>query len=376
MVFRSFGLLASTILAVPAMALSAADGATKQAPLFKGAFLVHEVVERHTSERIRLKGQVNFAVSEVVMSGYGSAIRRFPVRPGSDVRAGDVLAEVDTSYPMIMLTHYRSQTIIDGKRIAAAIEEVAFRERNFERATQLVEKGLSAPSALSAASAAVESARGSLGSLRIAALATQRLVQEWEAKVRLASFLAPVAGKVIEMGVNPAQLAGTYRSSGPILISRIVVPGRYKVRAKALASQRARLSSELKCVVRLGVGASLPCKLSSLPSIQTAVAKGAADPSAGGVSGFDVEAEFSSKLVLPPDVEVELVLTRATGRHLAVPVEAIVATSSGDFVDKAGKGPDGGLSWTRVPIEVLASGETFAAVAGSINSGDRIRVPF
>jgi len=338
-------------------------------------FLVHDVAVRQTNEQIRLKGQVNYAVSEVVMSGYGSAIRRFLVRPGSEVKAGDVMAEVDTAYPSLMLWHFKAQQVIDGKRISAAEGEVAFRQRAFERAEQLVEKGLSPPSALATASAAVEAARGALGGLRIAAIATERQVEDWTAKVKQASFLAPVAGKVIEMGVNPAQVSGTYRSSGPMLIARVVVPGRYKVKAKALASQRARLDRGMKCFVLVSRGSSArPCQLTAIPTVQVTSKQTGQDPSAT-VSGFDVEAEFTSKLVLPPDVEVELLLTRPTGRHVAVPVEAIIATSAGDFVDRAAKGPDGGLGWDRVPVEVVASGESFAAVSGSLKAGDRVRVP-
>ncbi len=297
-------------------------------------------VERHNVVlSTELKGVLKFAESAAVMASWGAKIKKFHVKPGDMVHQGDLLAEVDVGYEAIILDYYRGTVRVAKARLEAARAEVEFRAKIMKRVDLLAERGLSTPSQLEAASSAVMTARMDVDRMIDQLANAESQAKAQELRIGNANFLAPIDGRVVEMGVNPQQVIGTYFAASNFMVARIAEPGAYVVEALALETQRAKVLDATGCLVQIPYRKNrVGCALKSVPAVSSKAGDPAAPAQGAGDGLYQVNVEFQfDDEELPVETEVTLVFQKKLAENvLAVPVDADLSDERGDGADKVG----------------------------------------
>jgi HlyD family secretion protein len=151
-----------------------------------------------------------------ISSELSGVVREVPVGENQRVRAGELLASLDTTRIEAQVDRARANVTAASARVADARITLAETQQSLDRTTQLSGRGMVAEQALETASAARDRAESAVD-IALANLA----VAEAELKLQQAdldrsSIYAPIDGVVLTRSVNPGQTVAA-STSAPIL---------------------------------------------------------------------------------------------------------------------------------------------------------------
>ncbi|MCA9550162.1 MAG: efflux RND transporter periplasmic adaptor subunit [Myxococcales bacterium] len=271
----------------------------------------------------------------------GRMVRR-PVEVGQRVAMGAVLAELDRA----PLVHARDAAQAQVRDAQARLAQL---ERDVARARRLVEQKAGLPEALEKTSAARDATAAALE-------AGQAQLREAERRLTEARLVAPFAGTVLEVSLEPGEMAdpGT-----PVVVLS--------------AEQALEVEVEVPEAVRMGLEADAPVQV-SLPMAGGAALTGrirsVGDAAAGPSELFPVVVALPDSAPAIPGYTAEVSLPVRRAPALQVPVAA-VADPGGQapFVFKVADGVA-----ERVPVHVQGLAGADVVVQGDLRADDLVVV--
>lgn len=141
-----------------------------------------------------------------ISSELSGIVRRVAVDYNSTVRAGAVLAELDTDRLKAAVDASRARVSAARARVAEAEATVVERQRDLERKQTLAERSIGSPQDLDASRAAYERAVASLASARADVDAAEADLKLNETNLDKSCICAPIDGIVLERNVEPGQV--------------------------------------------------------------------------------------------------------------------------------------------------------------------------
>lgn len=271
----------------------------------------------------------------------GRMVRR-PVEVGQRVAVGAVLAELDRA----PLVHARDAAQAQVRDAQARLAQL---ERDVARAGRLVEQKAGLPEALEKTSAARDATAAALE-------AGQAQLREAERRLTEARLVAPFAGTVLEVSLEPGEMAGP---GTPVVVLS--------------AEQALEVEVEVPEAVRMGLEAEAPVQV-SLPIAGGAALTGrirsVGDAAAGPSELFPVVVTLPDDGPAIPGYTAEVALPVRRAPALQVPVAA-VADPGGQapFVFKVADGVA-----ERVPVVVQGLAGSDVVVQGDLRADDLVVV--
>jgi len=337
------------ILALGAAALLTGAGACKSAEQKPSAPPPREVEVltiapgdvRETGEYL---GTMTSRKSVSLLPQIAGYVRKIDVRPGQQVKVGQVLIEVDSRQEAAALQSAQAQ-----HRSAASGHALAV--KNLERTQALLKEGLATGQELERAQAAVDAAEA-------AKQATAAQIAQSRVELGFHAVRAPLAGTAGDVLVRlgdyvTASTPLTTITQGDMLEVDITVPAE-RARAVKVGTPVEILDSSNKVLVASSVYFVAP----------------QADQRTQLV---DVKAMVPNSVGLRPNEMLRTRIVFGTKKALQVPALAVVRQSGQPFVFAVQQGPNGAIV-ARRPITLGALGERNYVVEKGLASGDKIAV--
>ncbi|MGH7085611.1 MAG: efflux RND transporter periplasmic adaptor subunit [Acetobacteraceae bacterium] len=308
--------LVAAVLAALALALAWAPGAVARTPA--PAVTVAPVVVKNVAPVRSYIGRVVAIQSVRIVPRVTAFIDSVPVKEGSDVKAGQVLIELQKTQYEAALQSARAQ-------LASARAGVAQAKLAYERAKRLNKQGFEAASALDQATATYQKDQASV-------LSAEANLTEAGLNLGYCTITSPITGRIGAVTMTKGNLVtpstpplATVNQLDPI---RVVfsIPERSVVKAEQKMG-----ASQSSIVASLAVSLKLSDGSAYASPGRIAFQSNEVDPSTGTVS---VYADFPNPdALLLPGAYVSVELTRARPEmHPLVPVQAVQTDSGGSFV--------------------------------------------
>jgi len=153
-------------------------------------------VQQGPAERVlAITGRTRPQVTVTIVPKFPGQILRLTKEEGQTVRAGEILVQLEAEAPRAAVDEVASKIAAQERAAAEAV-------RNFERASQLKERGLATAKEFDQSKFELDQARSEL--VRLAASR-----REVSARLRDNTIVSPVAGVVLARPVDPGQVVST-----------------------------------------------------------------------------------------------------------------------------------------------------------------------
>jgi len=275
---------------------------------------------------LSMPGQIEASRDALLGSAMGGFVEAVLVSPGDEVRAGALLARIDTELQL--------------SRLAQATASADLAAAEFDRASQMGD--LISPAALQAAET---------GSLSAAAAQRQAEIMVSRSRIR-----APFAGVVGQVGAEAGE---------------VLVPGYPVVRLVDLSSVEVSLSVSDRDVVALSVGAPAVVSLQAESTTYEGEVTHISPVADGETRAFEVKVtvDNSERSLLPGMIARVDVTQTLSDDVLVIPQDWVVTnlTGQGVFVES-----DGAAVWRELELGDVVRDQVI--VESGIESGDRIVV--
>jgi multidrug efflux pump subunit AcrA (membrane-fusion protein) len=239
--------------------------------------------------------------SESIYAPWGALIKKFNVKPGDSVKAGDVIAEIDLSMQNWSGAYLRSLYAMQKSSDKLSDIQGKWLQQKADRARKMVELGALPRNDLEKIDQELSSFESSLRQRKNSLQDMAKKIAENDQQLRLSNFIAPIDGVVTEMAVDPRQLVGMFQVEYQGLVARIDSPGEYIVEGHALGSQVNKISVGQTCSVKAGPNWTFPCRISQMSPVARPSESGGQTASFAGYEegpkfqSFPVYAEFTAK---------------------------------------------------------------------------------
>ena len=283
------------------------------------AVTLEKVGRRDVVARVKASGEINPKQKVEIQSKVIGEVVALPVREGDQVRAGQVVVEIEKQLYVAARDQARAALEQARVNLERSRADLANEELNFARVTQLQGEGVLSQDAFDRAKLARDAAaigvRAQQQAIRQAESAHQRAIDDLERT----TIRAPMDGTVTALNVEKGETAvmGTMNFAGSVLM---VIGDLSEILAEVEVAE-----SE---VVALALGQSAVVRVDALPD--TPLAGRVAEIGSSGVKTGDV-VKFRVKVALDrPDPRVRPgmtakveITTRTAGGAVAVPQQAV-----------------------------------------------------
>ena len=144
-------------------------------------------------------------------------LQKIHVKVGSQVQAGDLLAEIDSTVYLSRVDASRAQLRNQRAQLKEREAQLALAQIQFRRQTALMAEEATAEESLQTAEAALKSAQASLEALRAQIEQTESTLRGDEANLQYARVLSPMAGTVVSISARQGQTLNTNQQAPTIL---------------------------------------------------------------------------------------------------------------------------------------------------------------
>ena len=293
------------------------------------AVTLEKVGRRDVVARVKASGEINPKQKVEIQSKVIGEVVALPVREGDEVRAGQVVVEIEKQLYVAARDQARAALEQARVNLERSRADLANEELNFARVTQLQGEGVLSQDAFDRAKLARDAAaigvRAQQQAIRQAESAHQRAIDDLERT----TIRAPMDGTVTALNVEKGETAvmGTMNFAGSVLM---VIGDLSEILAEVEVAE-----SE---VVALALGQTAVVRVDALPD--TPLAGRVAEIGSSGVKTGDV-VKFRVKVALDrPDPRVRPgmtakveITTKTAGGAVAVPQQAVQAR----WLDDKGK---------------------------------------
>jgi len=283
------------------------------------AVTLEKVGRRDVVARVKASGEINPKQKVEIQSKVIGEVVALPVREGDEVRAGQVVVEIEKQLYVAARDQARAALEQARVNLERSRADLANEELNFARVTQLQGEGVLSQDAFDRAKLARDAAsigvRAQQQAIRQAESAHQRAIDDLERT----TIRAPMDGTVTALNVEKGETAvmGTMNFAGSVLM---VIGDLSEILAEVEVAE-----SE---VVALALGQTAVVRVDALPD--TPLAGRVAEIGSSGVKTGDV-VKFRVKVALDrPDPRVRPgmtakveITTRTAGGAVAVPQQAV-----------------------------------------------------
>ena len=167
-----------------------------------------EVVAMHAmTETVRVFGQIVAVRQSSVATRVAGVISNVPVQVGMPVKAGDVLAQMDTSRLQIELESAEAQLGIATAGLEVAQAQANRAEKAFERARDLTANASISGAQLDDRASALAEAQGGIAQAQARIASAENAIELATYNLTNATVRAPFAGIVLETSAQPGQFA-------------------------------------------------------------------------------------------------------------------------------------------------------------------------
>ncbi len=248
----------------------------------------------------------DWALSSVVWT---ALLKKVAVHLGDRVKAGDLLAEADSTYLAGNADYYRQMILFAKANLKQIMAREMQTKKQYARTRELVEKGIVSASTLETHEVAMVDAESSTRGARKDIESLERAANEIETNLRSANYYAAIDGVVSQILVDPNNISGSYLANQGQTIARIDRPGVYVVTCLALDTQlRGVRAGKPATVVFESTNESLPGKVVNIGPAPTLAKE--------GIPAYLVRIEFSKPGPL---------LTQGTLMRVEIPIGSPVA---------------------------------------------------
>jgi macrolide-specific efflux system membrane fusion protein len=144
-------------------------------------------------------------------------LQKIHVKIGSEVQAGDLLAEIDSTVYLSRVDASRAQLRNQRAQLKEREAQLALAEIQFRRQTALMAEDATAEESLQTAEASLKSAQASLEALRAQIEQTESTLRGDEANLQYARVLSPMTGTVVSITARQGQTLNTNQQA-PIIL--------------------------------------------------------------------------------------------------------------------------------------------------------------
>jgi len=144
-------------------------------------------------------------------------LQKIHVKVGSEVQAGDLLAEIDSTVYLSRVDASRAQLRNQRAQLKEREANLALAQIQFRRQTALMAEDATAEESLQTAEAALKSAQASLEALRAQIEQTESSLRGDEANLQYARVLSPMSGTVVSVNARQGQTLNTNQQA-PIIL--------------------------------------------------------------------------------------------------------------------------------------------------------------
>jgi macrolide-specific efflux system membrane fusion protein len=144
-------------------------------------------------------------------------LQKIHVQVGSEVKAGDLLAEIDPTVYLSKVDASRAQLRNQRAQLKEREAQLSLARIQFKRQTALMAEDATSAENLQTAEAALKSAEASLEALRAQIEQTESSLRGDEANLRYAQVLSPMTGTVVSISARQGQTLNTNQQAPTIL---------------------------------------------------------------------------------------------------------------------------------------------------------------
>jgi macrolide-specific efflux system membrane fusion protein len=144
-------------------------------------------------------------------------LQKIHVKVGSQVEAGDLLAEIDSTVYLSRVDASRAQLRNQRAQLKEREAHLALAQIQFRRQTALMAEDATAEESLQTAEATLKSAQASLEALRAQIEQTESSLRGDEANLQYARVLSPMSGTVVSISARQGQTLNTNQQA-PIIL--------------------------------------------------------------------------------------------------------------------------------------------------------------
>jgi macrolide-specific efflux system membrane fusion protein len=144
-------------------------------------------------------------------------LQKIHVKVGSQVEAGDLLAEIDSTVYLSRVDASRAQLRNQRAQLKEREAHLALAQIQFRRQTALMAEDATAEESLQTAEATLKSAQASLEALRAQIEQTESSLRGDEANLQYARVLSPMTGTVVSISARQGQTLNTNQQA-PIIL--------------------------------------------------------------------------------------------------------------------------------------------------------------
>jgi macrolide-specific efflux system membrane fusion protein len=144
-------------------------------------------------------------------------LEKIHVQVGSEVKAGDLLAEIDPTVYLSKVDASRAQLRNQRAQLKEREAQLTLAQIQFKRQTALMAEDATSAENLQTAEAALKSAEASLEALRAQIEQTESSLRGDEANLRYARVLSPMNGTVVSISARQGQTLNTNQQAPTIL---------------------------------------------------------------------------------------------------------------------------------------------------------------
>jgi len=144
-------------------------------------------------------------------------LQKIHVQVGSEVQAGDLLAEIDSTVYLSRVDASRAQLRNQRAQLKEREANLALAQIQFRRQTALRAEDATAEENLQTAEASLKSAQASLEALRAQIEQTESTLRGDEANLQYARVISPMAGTVVSISARQGQTLNTNQQA-PIIL--------------------------------------------------------------------------------------------------------------------------------------------------------------
>ncbi len=144
-------------------------------------------------------------------------LQKIHVKVGSEVQAGDLLAEIDSTVYLSRVDASRAQLRNQRAQLKEREANLALAQIQFRRQTALRAEDATAEETLQTAEASLKSAQASLEALRAQIEQTESTLRGDEANLQYARVMSPMAGTVVSITARQGQTLNTNQQA-PIIL--------------------------------------------------------------------------------------------------------------------------------------------------------------
>ena len=314
-----------------------------------------KVENREMTERVTVFGQIVAVRESDVATRVAGVVNQVPIKVGSIVSEGDILAEMDTARLEIELASAEAQLAIAQAGLEVSAAQADRAQRAFRRAQELTDSATISGAQLDDRQTGLAEAQGGLGQARARINAAENAIDLARYNLANATVRAPFDGIVLEVATQAGQFAASGSRVATLLDVGSMeveanVPSRYI--ASLQAGTTARGQNDADVTMELVVRAVLPTEFSETRTRP--------------VRFTLTEIDRSFAIGQPVTLQVPIGDARDV---LVVPKDALVQARGGwtAFVN------DGGKASPRTVTIGAALGDTFEVISG-LAPGDEVVV--